>query len=149
MAYSQLREILKRVRDVHLHLSHTYVTARDRALDGRARLLLDEMWRQERLVAERIQSDLAKDPLHALDAWIQYTADRELEQAVDALNLRPSQSAEEVFDQAMRVEGHLRRLHERLRTTSAAPRHRELFDALIALDQAREERYTQEVRESP
>jgi len=149
MAYSQLREVLKQVRDVHLRLGHLYVTARDQAQQERARLLLDEMWRQERVAAERIQGYLDDDQLDALDAWIQYTPDAELEQAVGALDLTPALSAEQVFDQAMRVEGHVRGLHERLRTSSGAPRVRELFDALIALDEAREQRYTGEIRESP
>ena len=132
MAYSNLRDVLERLRDVHVRLSAAYVAARDRAREERARLLLDEMWRQERRMAERFQGYLADDQLDAAGAWIQYTPELELEQAIETLDLTPARSAEEIFDQAMRVEGRVRRLHERLRTTSGAPRIRELFGALIA-----------------
>jgi hypothetical protein len=98
-------------------------------------------------MAERIQGYLADDQLEAGRVWIQYTPEPELEQTVEALDLTPARSAEEVFDQVMRVEGCVRRLHERLETTSGAPRVRELFAALIALDDVRECRYTREMEE--
>ena len=147
MAYTQLRDIINHVKSYHRKLEDVYETLADEHQDERLRLLLDSLEDYEdelKRVLSRYESEQHEG---LLDTWIQYDPIDQLRAALDEADLRPDMSLEQIAEQSQKFDRAVVEFYRQVADQVSAPRVQELVESLLSLEESKQERHTQELRE--
>ncbi|MEX0716455.1 MAG: hypothetical protein WD066_07710 [Planctomycetaceae bacterium] len=137
MAYRQVRDILKDIRNVHRQLADFYESWDGRARDQRAAAVLTHVGRHEEFFKESLARYEPRAAEGILDTWIQYPPDETLNDALEEVGLSPEMSVDDVVEVVLRMDRALIEAYRQLADSTAAPRVKELFESLMELEETK------------
>lgn len=128
--YKQARDLLEWVRTYHRRMKEAYGDAAESAADERKAMLLRYLENHEALFERSIDEAITEND-GVLDAWIQFTPDKEMLEPIEAAEVKPDISVEELVRNAQRMDGTLMEFYqdaiERVKSKPA----REFFEQLL------------------
>lgn len=137
MAYRQVRDILKDIRDCHRTLADFYEDWEHHAQDQRAQAVLRHVGNHEEFFTEALARYEPRAAEGILDTWIQYPPDETLKDAFEEVELTPETSVDDVVEVVLRMDRALIDAYRQLADSTAAPRVTELFESLLELEETK------------
>lgn len=147
MAWKQVRDVLKHVRDFYHQLHEFYEGLADHTHDERLALLVKYMGRHEENIHRALDQYEKQAAEAILNTWLQYVPDESLEAALKDLEVHPEMTVEDVIECSMQLDRALIDLYSGLGSEVNAPRVQEMFTSLLEMEQAKENQYSRDILE--
>lgn len=133
MAYQTIRDLVSHVRSLHGRLREAVRKAAAHSDDERTSLLLSFIGEHESALERAIESAEQAGGA-ALDTWLQFEPNTELERAMRQSELDSSLSADDVIKHVLETENALVRLYELLLGSTGSSSVQSFFSGLLEME---------------
>jgi len=133
MPYEQVRTIMGRAQRFHRKLSEFYQKLDETTPEEQERMKLVLQYLQEHEnKLERQLCDFEKDARpNAMDTWVQFPPDEDLEKIFDPSRLKPDMSINDIVVLTLEFDNTLLKFYERARDVASTREIGEMFDQLL------------------
>ncbi len=142
MAAQSVRDVLKRLRLVHLSLSTTYDDYHATVTDERVRTALRCMSQHELQIERWLADHERHTDAGVLNTWIQFAPGFALDRLHIQMKIDPEIGIDDLLDKAMVQDQDLLALYRRLADSVSAARVREMFENLHELVKSKDLQFT-------
>lgn len=136
--FKQTRDVLHLIQEVHHELSELYEELSHQADRIRVRMLLDHMSRHQAGLERCLKVYERLVPAAVLDMWFQYVPDEATVTAVADVHFEPAMSADEITEEALRLDETLVELYRELAANAGSAQVRDVFENLLELERHEE-----------
>jgi hypothetical protein len=132
MTFTQLKDVLRRIKDVHYELSN--ICQEDRVADRRARLLVQYVSRWEERLGRYLDRLEPAQRQAFLSTWVQFAGTEGIERALEAVRQASAEEPDKLLEKALGVQEEIAKALGHLAEQLNARDVRERLGALAELE---------------
>ncbi len=143
--FEQVRDVLEHGKFLHAEMKALADRIEDQAQSAHLKLLLDYLKRHEDELASSLEKFEEETRKSILDVWLPYPPDPRIEKRLQAIEIHPNMSLEEVTRLVMEFEDALIELYKEALNEIEDPNVQEVLQNLVALEDTEKRRFAMNV----
>lgn len=143
--FEQVRDVLEYGKFLHAEMKALAGRIEDQAQSAHLKLLLDYLKRHEEELASSLEKFEEETRKSILDVWLPYPPDPRIEKKLQAIEIRPDMTLEEVIKVVMEFEDALIELYKEALNEIDEPNVQEVLKNLVALEDTEKRRFAMNV----